>query len=452
MPIRSIHSIRVPVKSVFLSKFCYFCRYPFRQTNRMKLNITTKIVIGFVLGVVIGQILHSTTDPETAKAVSDKFQLLSRIFLKLIKMIVGPLVFSTLVVGIAKLGDFKAVGRIGIKTLGYFYFATILSLIIGLVVVNVTRPGEIQSWPRPSAGTATGIEGKKLNSLEDFILHIFPDSAFRALAENEILQIVVFALFFGVALGAIGEKGKGLLKALDALSEVVFKMVGYVMQMAPFAVLGAMTAVVAAKGLGILVSYAYLLICFFGGLLFFIFVVLFAVCTVVGIPFFKLMAQVKDALLLSFSTASSEASLPQQIKALESFGISSRIIGFVLPLGYSFNLDGSMMYMTFATGFLAQAYGVPLTLEQQVLMLLTLMVTSKGIAGVPRASLVVIAGTMAMFDLPPEGLALILGIDPFLDMGRSATSVAGNAVATAVVAKWEGEYHPGREVPVDEEL
>ncbi|WP_019987799.1 dicarboxylate/amino acid:cation symporter [Rudanella lutea] len=418
----------------------------------MKLNITTKIVIGFVLGVVIGQILHSTTDPETAKAVSDKFQLLSRIFLKLIKMIVGPLVFSTLVVGIAKLGDFKAVGRIGIKTLGYFYFATILSLIIGLVVVNVTRPGEIQSWPRPSAGTATGIEGKKLNSLEDFILHIFPDSAFRALAENEILQIVVFALFFGVALGAIGEKGKGLLKALDALSEVVFKMVGYVMQMAPFAVLGAMTAVVAAKGLGILVSYAYLLICFFGGLLFFIFVVLFAVCTVVGIPFFKLMAQVKDALLLSFSTASSEASLPQQIKALESFGISSRIIGFVLPLGYSFNLDGSMMYMTFATGFLAQAYGVPLTLEQQVLMLLTLMVTSKGIAGVPRASLVVIAGTMAMFDLPPEGLALILGIDPFLDMGRSATSVAGNAVATAVVAKWEGEYHPGREVPVDEEL
>lgn len=417
----------------------------------MKLNITTKIVLGFALGVVIGQILHSTTDLETAKSVADKFQLLSRIFLKLIKMIVGPLVFSTLVVGIAKLGDFKAVGRIGIKTLGYFYFATILSLIIGLVVVNVTRPGEIQEWYKPTAGTATGVEGKKLNSLDDFILHIFPDSAFRALAENEILQIVVFALFFGIALGAIGDKGKGLLKALDALSEVVFKMVGYVMQMAPFAVLGAMTAVVAAKGLGILVSYAYLLVCFFGGLLFFIFVVLFAICTVVGIPFFKLMGQVKDALLLSFSTASSEASLPQQIKALENFGISSRIIGFVLPLGYSFNLDGSMMYMTFATGFLAQAYGVPLTLEQQVLMLLTLMITSKGIAGVPRASLVVIAGTMAMFDLPPEGLALILGVDPFLDMGRSATSVAGNAVATAVVAKWEGEYDPNRAIPEEAE-
>lgn len=405
----------------------------------MKLNITTKIVIGFVLGVIIGQILHTTTDAETAAATGQKFQILSRVFLKLIKMIIGPLVFSTLVVGIAKLGDFKAVGRIGIKTLGYFYFATILSLIIGLVVVNVTRPGEIQSWPRPASGTSTGIEGKKLNSLEDFILHIFPDSAFRALAENEILQIVVFSLFFGVALGAIGEKGKMLTKALESLSELVFKMVGYVMQLAPFGVLGAMTAVVAAKGLGILISYAYLLVCFFGGLLFFIFVVLAAICAVMRIPFFRLMNQMKESLLLSFSTASSEASLPQQINALEDFGVSSRIIGFVLPLGYSFNLDGSMMYMTFATGFLAQAYGVPLTLEQQVLMLLTLMVTSKGIAGVPRASLVVIAGTMAMFDLPPEGLALILGIDPFLDMGRSATSVAGNAVATCVVAKWEGE-------------
>ncbi|WP_128544158.1 dicarboxylate/amino acid:cation symporter [Larkinella soli] len=408
----------------------------------MKLNITTKIVIGFVLGVIAGQILHSTSDPETAAEIGNKFQLLSKVFLKLIKMIVGPLVFSTLVVGIAKLGDFRVVGRIGIKTLAYFYFATILSLVVGLVVVNITRPGTIQSWPRPAAGTSVGIEGKKLNTVEDFVLHIFPDSAFRALAENEILQIVVFSLFFGVALGAIGEKGKGLMKALDALSELVFKMVGYVMQLAPFAVLGAMTAVVAAKGLEILVSYAYLLVCFYGGLLFFIFVILAGICAVMRIPFFRLLTQIREALLLSFSTASSEASLPQQIKALEDFGIPPRIIGFVLPLGYSFNLDGSMMYMTFATGFLAQAYGVSLTLQQQIVMLLTLMITSKGIAGVPRASLVVIAGTMAMFDLPPEGLALILGIDPFLDMGRSATSVAGNAVATCIIAKWEGDSQP----------
>ncbi|MEZ0485013.1 dicarboxylate/amino acid:cation symporter [Fibrella aquatica] len=405
----------------------------------MKLNITTKIVIGFVLGVLIGQILHSSYDVATAEAIGQKFQVVSKVFLKLIKMIIGPLVFSTLVVGIAKLGDFKVVGRIGIKTLGYFYFATILSLIIGLVVVNITKPGSIQSWPRPAAGTSIGVEGKKLNSIEEFILHIFPDSAFRALAENEILQIVVFSLFFGVALGAIGDKGKSITKALDALSELVFKMVGYVMQLAPFAVLGAMAAVVASKGLSILASYAYLLLCFYGGLLFFIFVVLFAICAVMKIPFFRLLKAMKAPLLLSFSTASSEASLPQQIKVLENFGISNRIIGFVLPLGYSFNLDGSMMYMTFATGFIAQAYGIPLSLNQQIFMLLTLMITSKGIAGVPRASLVVIAGTLAQFNLPVEGLALILGIDPFLDMGRSATSVMGNAVATTVVAKWEGE-------------
>lgn len=405
----------------------------------MKLNITTKILLGFVIGVAIGQFLNVSMSPEAAASISSKFQILSKVFLKLIKMIVGPLVFCTLVVGIAKLGDFKVVGRIGIKTLLYFYFATILSLIVGMVVVNVTRPGEVQQWPRPQAGTDTGVTGSKMKSMEDFILHIFPDSLFKALAENEILQIVVFSIFFGIALGSIGDKGKIIIKAIDSLAEAVFKVVSYVMELAPFGVLGAMTAVVASKGLGILVSYAYLLLCFFGGLLFFIFVVLWAICLVMKIPYWKLLAEIKDALFLSFSTASSEASFPQTIAALERFGCSQRIIGFVLPLGYSFNLDGSMMYMTFATGFIAQAYGVPLSLEQQITMLLTLMITSKGIAGVPRASLVVIAGTLAMFDLPTEGIALILGVDPFLDMGRSATSVAGNAVATCVVSKLEGE-------------
>ncbi|WP_428667261.1 dicarboxylate/amino acid:cation symporter [Runella sp.] len=406
----------------------------------MKLNITTKIVIGFVLGVIIGQILHSTMTPEEATEVAKKFQILSKVFLKLIKMIVGPLVFCTLVVGVAKLGDFKVVGRIGIKTLLYFYFATILSLIVGLVVVNITRPGEVQQWPRPAAGTDTGVSGKAMKTVEDFILHIFPDSFFKALSENEILQIVVFSLFFGIALGAVGEHGKKLIKVIDSLAEVVFKIVGYVMQLAPFAVLGAMTGVVAMKGLEILISYAYLMVCFFGGLIFFVFGILWAICLVMRIPYLKLLSHIKDSMILTFSTASSEASLPQQITALEKFGCSKRIIGFVLPLGYSFNLDGSMMYMTFATGFIAQAYGIPLSIEQQIAMLLTLMITSKGIAGVPRASLVVIAGTLAQFDLPVEGLALLIGVDPFLDMGRSATSVAGNAVATAVISKLEGEY------------
>lgn len=405
----------------------------------MKVNITTKILIGFVLGVVLGQVLYSTLSPEAAVELGNKFQILSKIFLKLIKMIVGPLVFCTLVVGIAKLGDFKVVGRIGIKTLLYFYLATILSLIVGLVVVNITKPGTIQSWPIPAAGTTTGIEGKKMKTIEEFILHIFPDSLFSALAENEILQIVVFAIFFGIALGSIGDKGKLVIKAIDSIAEAVFKVVNYVMELAPFAVFGAMTAVVASKGLGILVSYAYLMLCFFGGLLFFIFVVLWVICLVMKIDYWKLLRYIKEPLLLSFSTASSEASFPQTIAALERFGCSQRIIGFVLPLGYSFNLDGSMMYMTFATGFIAQAYGVNLSLEQQITMLLTLMITSKGIAGVPRASLVIIAGTLTMFDLPAEGIALILGVDPFLDMGRSATSVAGNAVATCVVSKLEGE-------------
>jgi Na+/H+-dicarboxylate symporter len=291
----------------------------------------------------------------------------------------------------------------------------------------------------PASGTETGIEAKKL-TLENFIMHIFPTSIFEALAHNEVLQIVVFAVFFGVAAGALGDQGKVVVKAMDAISHVMFKMVGYVMNFAPFGVFGAIGAVVATKGLGIFVGYAYLIACFFGGLLFFTFGILWGICIVVKIPFLRLFSEIKDALLLTFSTASSEASMPQTIAALKRFGCSERIISFVLPLGYSFNLDGSMLYMTFATAFIAQAYGVHLSLTDQIVMLLTLMITSKGIAGIPRASLVIIAGTMSLFNLPTEGLALLLGIDQLLDMGRSATSVVGNAVATAVVSKWEGEW------------
>ena len=408
----------------------------------MKLTLTHKNIIGFILGLALGEFFYVFFSPETSHDLASKVQVVSKIFLRLIKMIVGPLVFCTLVVGIAKLGDFKAVGRIGIKTIGYFYFATILSLITGLVVVNITKPGSLQSWPKPAAGTETGIDASKTKSIEDFILHIFPDSFFKALAENEILQIVIFSLFFGVALGSIGATGKKLIHVIDNIAEVVFKMVNYVMELAPYAVFSAMTTVVANKGLSILISYGYLMICFLGGLLFFTVVILWLICIFNGIPYWRLLKELKEALLISFSTASSEASFPQTIAALEKFGCSKRIVGFVLPLGYSFNLDGSMLYMTFATGFIAQAYGVHLSLEQQITMLLTLMITSKGIAGVPRASLVIIAGTLTMFNLPAEGIALLLGVDPFLDMGRTVTSVAGNGVATCVVSKWEGEFNP----------
>ncbi|RIV21573.1 dicarboxylate/amino acid:cation symporter [Fibrisoma montanum] len=402
----------------------------------MKLpNLTTRIFLGMVLGILIGYLFPVTESGFSGTDLS----ILSKVFLRLIKMIIGPLVFATLVVGIAKLGDFGTVGRIGLKTLGYFYFATILSLITGLLVVNIMKPGEVMSLPLPPKGTDTGIEAQKL-TFENFITHIFPNSFAEALANNEILQIVVFSIFFGVAVGAIGEQGKVMVKALDALSHVMFKVTSYVMAFAPFGVLGAIAAVVAQQGLGILAGYAYLILCFFGGLLFFLFVVLWAICLVVGIPYVALLKEVRTAIILSFSTASSEASFPQTIEALRRFGCSERIISFVLPLGYSFNLDGSMLYMTFATAFIAQAYGVPLSLEQQITMMLTLMITSKGIAGVPRASLVIIAGTMSLFNLPIEGLALLLGIDQVLDMGRSATSVAGNAVATCIISKWEGEF------------
>jgi len=409
------------------------------------------------LGIIVGYFIHNHFDlgqfsikdaallnPEQVKANegvkdwSSYLQLLSKIFLRLIQMILGPLVFSILSVGIAKLGDFKVVGRVGLKTLGYFYFATILSLITGMIAVNIMKPGKVMTLDLPSTGTDTGVEAKKM-TLENFITHVFPKSIFEALSTNEVLQIVVFSLFFGIALASIGEKGKSVTKALDAISEVMFKIVGYVMTFAPYAVFGSVAAVIASKGVGVLGGYLYLIVCFFATLAFFIFVVLWIICLTQKIDYWKLLKYVKDALFLSFSTASSEASMPLQIEQLKKFGISERIISFVLPLGYSFNLDGSMMYMTFATGFIAQIYGIELTLGQQVTMLLTLLLTSKGIAGVPRASLVVIAGTLTMFGLPQEGISLVLAVDWLLDMGRSATSVAGNAVATAVVAKWEGE-------------
>ncbi len=413
-------------------------------------STTAKIFIGMVLGIVVGVVLNNiykSPDPDP-KHVADNvamldsiagyLNLLSKIFLRLIKMIISPLIFSILAVGIAKLGDIKLVGRIGLKTLGYFYFATILSLITGLVAVNIFRPGDRMQGKLPAVGVETGVEVKKM-TLENFIEHLIPESVFQALASNEILQIVIFAILFGIAAAAIGDKGKIIIKGLDAVSEAMFKVVNYIMTFAPFAVFGAVARVVAQKGIGILGDYMYLIVCFFGTLLFFILVVLPIICFFAKVPYLRLMSYVKNAIFLSFGTASSEASMPLQIEKLKEFGVSEKIVSFVLPLGYSFNLDGSMMYMTFATGFIAQAYKVDLSISQQIVMLLTLLITSKGIAGVPRASLVVIAGTMAQFNLPAEGLILLFAVDWLLDMGRSATSVAGNAVATAVVAKWEGE-------------
>jgi Na+/H+-dicarboxylate symporter len=366
------------------------------------------------------------------------FSVLSDIFLRLIKMIVAPLVFTTLVVGVAKVGDIGAVGRIGGKTMLWFLSATLVSLALGMLLVNFFKPGETMHIPLPDSHLSSGIQKTAL-SLRDFITHVFPKSFVEAMANNEILQIVVFALFFGVATGAIGEKGEIVIKAMDAIAHVILKITGYVMLVAPVAVFGAITAVVARQGLGILSTYAIFIGEFYFSLVVLWLVIILAGFVVLHKRVFNLINRIKDAMLVAFSTSTSEAAYPRILMELERFGCNNKIVSFVLPLGYSFNLDGSMMYMTFASLFLAQSYGIHLAFGQQLSMLLVLMLTSKGIAGVPRASLVVIAGTISMFNIPEAGLALLIGIDPLLDMGRSATNVLGNAMATAVVSKWEGE-------------
>ncbi|MGN6475665.1 MAG: dicarboxylate/amino acid:cation symporter [Flavipsychrobacter sp.] len=370
----------------------------------------------------------------------EPFSLLADIFLRLIKMIVAPLVFTTLVVGVAKLGDIKSVGRIGGKTLLWFFSASFASLFLGMMLVNFFKPGVAMHLPLPDAAVDTGIKKTAL-TLREFLYHVFPSSVFESMAKNEILQIVVFALFFGVATAAIGEKGEIVIKAMDAIAHVILKITGYVMKAAPVAVFGAMTAIIAKQGLGILSTYSIFISEFYFGLLLLWIVLLLAGSLFVRKRIFTLLRHIKEPTLLAFSTSSSEAAFPKTMMELERFGCNNRIVSFVLPLGYSFNLDGSMMYMTFASMFIAQAYGIHLDPGTELSMLLVLMLTSKGIAGVPRASLVVIAGTLATFNIPEAGLALLLGIDPLLDMGRSATNVIGNSVATVAVSKWENSLN-----------
>ena len=366
----------------------------------------------------------------------EPFSILADIFLRLIKMIVAPLVFTTLVVGVAKLGDINSVGRIGGKTLLWFVGASLTSLLLGMILVNIFKPGIAMNLPVPDAGTDLGISHNGL-SLKDFLYHVFPASVIDAMAKNEILQIVVFSIFFGVATAAIGEQGKIVIKAMDAIAHVILKVTGYVMNFAPLAVFGAMTAIIAKQGLSILKTYSIFISEFYFGLLLLWIILAMAGYVVIGKRIADLLKRIKEPILLAFSTSSSEAAFPKTMEVLQKFGCKDKIVSFVLPLGYSFNLDGSMMYMTFASLFIAQSYAIHLPIATQLSMLLVLMLTSKGIAGVPRASLVVIAGTLATFNIPEVGLALLLGIDPLLDMGRSATNVVGNSIATAVVSKWE---------------
>jgi Na+/H+-dicarboxylate symporter len=400
-------------------------------------RLTTFIVIGLALGVATGYVFFEFF-PASAAGFAAGTALIPTAFLRLIKMIIAPLVFATLVVGIAKMGDIATVGRIGGKALGWFLFASLISLTLGLILVGLFEPGKAMHLTPPTANAASGIQATGL-SIEGFISHTIPTSILDAMARNEILQIVIFSVFFGTAMAALGERAKPVIELLDAVSHIMLKVTGYVMMFAPIAVFGALASMVAKEGIQIVGVYGLLIGEFYLGI-----AVLWAVLiglgvAVVGPAILRLIRRLREPVILAFSTASSEAAFPKTLEELERFGVSNRIASFVLPVGYSFNLDGSMMYCTFAVMFIAQVYGIEVTIAEQIAMVAILMLTSKGIAGVPRASLVVIAATLAQFNIPEAGLLLLLGIDHFLDMGRSATNVIGNSVATAVVARWEGE-------------
>ncbi len=403
-------------------------------------RLTIFILIAMVAGILLGYVVHEKASNAFITSFSANIKLLTTIFLRLVQMIIAPLVFSTLVVGITKLGDLKTVGKIGGKALLWFVSASLVSLLLGMVLVNFFHPGTSIKLANGDATAAKDIlNTTRQFSLEKFIEHVFPKSVFEAMANNEILQLVVFSVFFGIAATSIGDYAKPVIKALQALSHIILKMVGYVMKFAPLGVFGAIAAVISAKGLEIFKFYGLYLLYFISGIF-----LLWAVLLFVGFLILKrrvpaLLKRIAQPLLIAFSTTSSEAVFPKLTEELERFGCSEKIVAFTLPLGYSFNLDGSMMYMTFASLTIAQAYQIHLDLGTQLTMLLMLMLTSKGIAGVPRASLIVVTATCSMFNIPPEGIALILPIDHFCDMFRTATNVLGNALATSAVSKWEGQ-------------
>ncbi len=411
----------------------------------MRRRFTLVVIAAMILGIAAGAVCNALVpDPAGVRAIADDLSIITDIFLRLIKMIIAPLVFSTLVVGIAHMEDAAAIGRVGGKTLGWFILASLASLLLGVFMVNLIHPGTDLhlALPTAAAGAPAAVTTSGF-TLKDFISHVFPRSIVEAMANNEILQIVVFSGFVGTAVAQLEDRAPAILRLAEQIAQVMLKVTGYVMWFAPLAVFAALASTVATQGLGVLLTFAkfvggfYLSLGLLWGLL------LAAAFLVIGPRALRLAADVREPVLLAFSTASSEAAYPRTLEVLQRFGVSPRIASFVLPLGYSFNLDGSTMYCTFATLFIAQAYGVVMSPAQIAVMLLFFMLTSKGMAGVPRASLVVIAAGLSFFRLPEAGLVLILTVDHLLDMGRSATNVVGNSVASAVVAKWEGELGPG---------
>jgi Na+/H+-dicarboxylate symporter len=407
---------------------------------------TILIVAAMLLGVATGWAIHQYATPDQAKEIAGNLSIVTDVFLRLIKMIIAPLVFATLVAGIAHMEDAASIGRVGAKTLFWFISASLVSLTIGLIMVHLIQPGAGMHLTIPDAAKAASTVDMTKFNLKEFVAHIFPKSIVEAMANNEILQIVIFSIFFGTAVSAIDDRAPAVLALVEQVSAIMLKVTGYVMKTAPLAIFAALAATVATQGIGVLATYAKFVGGFYLSMFLLWILLVAAVVLFVGPRALKLIAAIRSPALLAFSTASSEAAYPGTLQALEQWGVSKRVASFVLPLGYSFNLDGTMMYCTFATLFVAQAYGIQMTIAQQITMLLLLMITSKGVAGVPRASLVVISATLLYFHLPEAGLLLILAVDNLLDMGRSATNVVGNSVAAAVVARWENQI----EVPADD--
>jgi proton glutamate symport protein len=397
--------------------------------------VTTQIFIGLFIGVAIGYFWP---------AVGVSIKPLADAFLRMIKMIIAPLLFSTLVVGIAGTGDLKAMGRIGVKAIIYFEVATTIALFWGLALVNWFQPGAGLAVPIGADTGELAALAEKQQHAWDIFLHLFPTSVVDAAAKGDILQLVVFSTFFGIALAAIGEKGKPVVELLESTAQVMFRFTGHVMRFAPIGVMAAIAATVGGKGLGILYTLGKLVLLMYGGLFVFAIVVVGGVAWLIRVPFFKFVSAIREPFLIAFTTASSEAALPKALEVMERFGVPKNIVGFVLPTGYSFNLDGTTLYLSLASVFVAQLAGVEMTFGQQLIMMLTLMLTSKGVAGVPRAALVVLTATLGQFNLPIEGAAILLGIDQVMDMGRTAVNVMGNCISTAVVARWEGVFDDER--------
>lgn len=395
------------------------------------LSLTTKILIGLGIGLIAGYGI-SVTDPSWTAAVAP----FSQLFVRMIRMVVAPLLFGTLVAGIAGAGHFKDVGRMGLRAMIYFEVVTTFALLIGLLVVNVLRPGDGLTLPM---GTDPGISGKA-QTWQDIVLHVVPTSIIEAMATGDVLQIVVFSMVFAIGLGMLGEKGRPMVAWCEVLAETMFKVTHIVMLYAPIGVGAAIAVTIGRSGIGAMINLAYLVFTLYAALAFFALTVLLPVMLLFRIPVGEFVKAIKEPALIAFSTTSSEAALPRAMEVVEQFGVPRRIVSFVLPLGYSFNLDGSTLYLSLAAVFVAQAAGVELTIGQQITMLLTLMLTSKGVAGVPRASLVILAATLASYNLPLEGVTLILGVDAIMDMARTTVNVVGNCLASVVVAKWEGQF------------